>query len=232
MTRVLGGIAALAAAAGLANAAVLYTNTTQTASRFNPGPDINGTPRITIDDVPFPVANTGGATHVEITRMTIGLRRAGSSSPAQTVNFYATTFTGTSINAPTLLGSLNIPAGTGSSFFTDVISLGDGVNVLATVPLDYALLPGFGTIGAGISFTDTDATATTGWRVTSGPDSNANAGWLWNPDQGTQFGPFVFSGTAPPAVTFYLVIEGNFVPAPGAGALLGLGGLVALRRRR
>ncbi|GJQ28301.1 MAG: hypothetical protein HBSAPP03_01850 [Phycisphaerae bacterium] len=230
--RVAMTVAAFAAMAGVANAAVVYTNTTQTGSRYQPGADIGGTPNIVIDDVPFPVGMTGGATHVEITKMTIALRRQGASSPAQTVNFYTTTFTATAINAPSLLGSINIPVGTGTAFFTDIHSIGDGSTVMATVPLDYALIAGFGTIGAGISFSDTAATATTGWRVTSGPDANANAGWLWLPDQASQFGPFTFSGTGAPSVTFYIVIEGNFVPAPGSLALVGLGGLVALRRRR
>jgi hypothetical protein len=223
-------VAALAASAGVANAALIYTNTTQTGSRYNPGAGAGGTPNITIDDVPFALADTGGATHLEITKVTIGLRRQGSSSPAQQLNFYATSFSGTSILSPMLLGGFAIPAGTGTAFFTDIHTLGDGVSVLGTVPLDYALLAGFGTAGIGISFSDT--LSTTGWRVTNGPSVNANAGWVWDQDASTQFGPFVFSGTNPPAVTFYLVVEGNFVPTPGSLALVGLGGLVVARRRR
>ncbi len=214
-----------------ANASVIYTNTTQTGSRFNPGADTSGTPIISIDDVPFSLAATGGATHVEITKVTVGLRRQGASSPAQTLNFFSASFNGNTINQPSLLGSLQIPAGTGTAFVTDIFSLGDGVNVLGTVPLDYNLLAGFGTVGVGISYTDTAAGATTGWRVTNGPDANANAFWQWLPDGAAPAGPFTFGATGP-AATFYLVVEGNFVPAPGAAALLGLGGLVTLRRRR
>lgn len=225
-------VAVLAASAGMAHAAVIYTNTTQTGSRFNPGADLNGAPIISLDDVPFLLADTGGATHLEITKVTVGLRRQGASSPSQQLNFYASSFSGTAVVAPTLLGGFTIPAGTGAAFFTDVHTLGNGVSVLGTVPLDYGLLAGFGTAAIGISFSDTNLAATTGWRITSGPSTNANAFWMWNPDQGTQAGPFTFGAPPNPAATFYLIVEGNFVPTPGSLALLGLGGLCAARRRR
>ncbi|NUQ68763.1 MAG: hypothetical protein HUU18_10860 [Phycisphaerales bacterium] len=225
-------VAALAASAGVAHAAVIYSNTTQTTSRYNPGADGNGAPIIALDDVPFSLADTGGATHLEITKVTIGLRRQGASSPAQQLNFYASSFAGSAVVAPTLLGGFTIPAGTGTAFFTDIHTLGNGVAVLGTVPLDYALVPGFGTAAIGISFSDTAATATTGWRVTNGPSPNVNAFWIWDSNLGTQFGPLVFGGATPPAATFYLIVEGNFVPTPGALALLGLGGLCVTRRRR
>ena len=45
----------------------------------------------------------------------------------------------------------------------------------------------------------------------------------WRADGGCEHGP---------AATFYLIVEGNFVPAPASLALVGMDGLVTMRRRR
>ena len=73
------------------------------------------------------------------------------------------------------------------------------------------------------------------WYQTGDPVSGSEA-WIQNPGggfgAGTGANPGSSSGFGFGRNDMAFVIEGDVVPAPGALALLGLGGLVAGRRRR
>ncbi len=223
--------ALVALATTIAHGAVIYTNTTQTGSRYNPTPDTTGAPRIAFDDVLIPAANYGANSVFEITKVSIGLRRAGVNSPAQQISLYHSQFVGNTIDMPVNFANFQIPqSGPTTAFVTEVWSVGDGVNTLFTTSPNETIAPGFGAFAIGVRMGDTSSN--TGWRVTSGPDANINAGWTWDFSTNTAQGPFVFSGATPPAVTMYLTVEGNFVPAPGVMALMTACGLAATRRRR
>lgn len=65
--------------------------------------------------------------------------------------------------------------------------------------------------------------------ITAFSNFTAGAGGTWDGSMGVAFG----SGSAGAGIVGYKVtIEGTLVPAPASAALLGLGGIVALRRRR
>ena len=59
---------------------------------------------------------------------------------------------------------------------------------------------------------------------------------FWNPGEGLEFGPDPIPGEIPYAkqgpADMNFVLEGDAIPAPGALSLLGLAGLIGLRRRR
>ncbi len=223
----------------------LYTNNVETGSRYNPGtggnPDGSGIqPNVVFDDIPIPAARLGGMTSVEVTRVTVGIRRAAD-APATDINlFWATATTGTTLpdtelDGPgTMFGSVSLEARNDVGFVTELVSVGDGVTPMFTVPLNMDLIgtnPGdYGTFMIGVQITDTTAGALNGLRLTSGPDGNANVFWLYDSDLPDPERRVGFA--APTLSTFYIIVEGNPVPAPGAAALMALGGLVAARRRR
>lgn len=224
---------------------ILYMNNVETGSRYNPGvggnPAGSGVqPDVIYDDIPIPAERLGGMTSIEVTRVTVGIRRAGT-APATDINlFWATATTGTSLpdtelDGPgTMFGSVSLAARNEAAFITELVTVGDGVTPLFTVPLNMNLVgtnPGdYGTFMIGVQITDTSEGTLNGLRLTSGPDGNANVFWLYdsdleNPERRVGF-------AAPTLATFYIIVEGNPVPAPGAAALLALGGLAAARRRR
>ncbi len=218
---------------------ILYSRTTETASRFNPG--VGGTPPgsglqqdVMFDDVPIPFSRLGGNTSIAVSRVTVGVRRLAN-APAVDVSLFFSTATSGTVAPDT---ALDVPfnniatvslLANGATAVTTLVTLGDGINPLFTVALNTTLLtPDFGTFFLGMQFSNADNL--NGWRVTSGPDANANAVWLFDSDNANPEGAFTLGGV--PTAAFYIEIEGTPVPAPGALALLGLGGLTAVRRRR
>lgn len=228
---------------------IVYESSSQTASRANGGAaGFTGasTPadaaRTLFDDVPISNAILNSATNLEVCKVTVGIRRIGSvtaPAPATDVNIYWSTLAGAATapdtildTPPNLLGTVALGADTVTS--TTLVSIGtSGGPTLFSVPLQYGFSAGFGAFSIGVSFSNTSTA--NGWRITNpSPSPNATGlAFLWDPNMtGTPNPEFAFSfGTTLPS-TFFIIVEGTPVPAPGSLALVGLGGLVALRRRR
>jgi len=220
---------------------VLYSNTTETGSRFNPGtggsPAGTGTQQdITFDDIPIPNARLGGATAIDVTKVTVGIRRAGN-APATDLSLFWSTAATTVTTPDTELDVPFFPVATQSlasrntaAFITELVTFGDGTNPLFTAPLNSSLLNGFGTFLLGVQFSNGDSL--NGWRLTSGIDTNANVMWIYDTDATNPEGSFNFGAAPNPAATFYIIVEGTAVPEPAALGLLAATGVLGLRRRR
>lgn len=271
MQKTLLSVALVAMVAGSANAAVVYSRTAPAgpASRFNPGPWLgsadDGLPASTVnqihwDDVGLDPTVMGANTAIEVTRITIGLRRSGT-APANTANIFWSQYNAAATNVDDLLGApaqpggvlnsagtINIPARNTTGFATELYTLGDGVTPLFTTSLVYGLYTNtnIGGFGLGVQFGNNTADAAgtlnpTGWVIA--PSSGGTVGtsadllWLYDPQQvglgAADLGAFNGFGLAAGSNSMYLIIEGNpVVPTPGALAIAGLGGLLAARRRR
>jgi hypothetical protein len=228
----------LALAGSAANAAVIYDSSVQTASRFNPGSAGVSTPadnrRTAYDDVNFADASVGANAFVEITKVTVGVRRLAN-APATDVTVTWSTFTtpatapDTELDLPASVVGTTSLAPNGAAAVTQLVSFGDGVSTLFTAPLSN-LVAGFKSIAIGLNLSSADSL--NGWRLTTGAP-NANVFWQHDPFLTGQANPeAVFQFGTTTLAQFYIVVEGQFVPTPGAVALMGLGGLLATRRRR
>jgi len=223
---------------------IVYDRSVETGTRVNAGQAgfTTGAPadsaRTLFDDVPIPAAILNGATSLDVCRLTVGIRRIAG-APATDVNVFWSTMT-TTVAAPdtnldtppVLLGTVSLGVN-GAAAVTELVTFGaSGGPTLFNVPLNTTLINGFGTFAVGVSFSNTDIN--NGWRVTSGASPNATGiFWLYDPNMTAQTSPeggYNFGGGTPSA--FYIIVEGNPVPTPGVTALLGLGGLLAARRRR
>lgn len=269
MQKALLSVALIAIVAGSANAAVVYSRTGPIgpASRVNFGnfagsPD-DGVPASTVgqvhwEDVGLSQALINGAPALEVTKITIAVRRSPT-APANSINLFWSQYNAAATNIVDLLGApnqpggalnsagtINLPARSGTGFATEIYSIGDGVTPLFTTGLVYGLYTNtnVGGFGLGLQFGNNtpDAAGTTsptGWVIT--PDSGQTVGqsdpllWVYDPQQvgfsGPGLGAFNGFGLAA-GNSMYLIIEGNAVPTPGALAIAGLGGLLAARRRR
>lgn len=225
---------------------VVYSSTTETGVRANGGvagfygtaPADNS--RVLFDDVPISNDILGDADMLNVTRVTVGIRRLAG-APATDVNVFWSTLS-TSATAPDTqldtppVGFGTVSLGVAAATVTELVTFGaSGGPTLFSVPLNSDLISGFGMFSIGVSFSSTDNN--NGWRLTNGPSPNANILWMYDPNHSASANDelgLVFSNTNPPnpLASFYLIVEGTPVPAPGAAALLGLGSLVAIRRRR
>lgn len=225
---------------------IVYDSSIETGFRANAGQAgfTTGAPadntRVLFDDVPVPAATLNGNTMLDVTRVTVGIRRLAGAA-ATDVNVFWSTMT-TSVTAPdtqldtppSLIGTVSL--GVAAAAVTEMVTFGtSGGPTLFSVPLNSDLFTGFGTFGIGVSLSNTDGNS--GWRIASGPSGNANVFWLYDPNHSAMAndeGLFAFSQTNPPnpPSSFYMIIEGTPVPAPAGAALLGLGGLLVARRRR
>jgi hypothetical protein len=195
---------------------VLYANTTETGSRYNPAASTAGPEVVrTLDDIPIPLANIGGATTIDVTKVTYGIRRLAN-APATTITAYWSTVTteatapDTQLDVPTtLIGTAALPAN-GTAAVTELVSFGDGTSTLFTVDLnDTIIAGGFGTFATGVSIDPPNAlNPNNGWRITNGPDANVDAFWRHDPNDDSE--AFLWFGGAPanPPGTFYIIVEG------------------------
>ncbi|MBL8991638.1 MAG: hypothetical protein JNJ48_08680 [Phycisphaerae bacterium] len=144
-----------------------------------------------------------------------------------------------SIGSPNLTFNVSLSPGATVTYLSNTYTITDIIGF-------YMLAPGFN---------DTGRPALSNFAGFSDDSDNRAAGsifgWLSNPNQGitqgnsqtftypsvaypnyTEFGFHIrVNGTLPTGGNTFN-IRGGFVPTPGAGALLGLGGLIAMRRRR
>jgi hypothetical protein len=221
----------VASMAGAANAVVVYDFSTQTGSRSNPA----NASLIQFDDVFISNALVGANTAITLDAVTVGIRRAGN-APATDITIWAapmlTTDLGTSaaLGAPVALGTVSLAARNETAFVTQLVT----VNSTTTVALNSLIAgatPNFSGLFIGVSISN--VSDLNGWRVVSGGPVGANFTdrfFQYNTSTNTAIGPVAFAPPTPNA--FYTVIDGTFVPTPGAMALLGMGGLMAARRRR
>ena len=196
------------------NGQVLYSNTTQTTSRFNPGLGQSGTPKIVFDDINIDAAVIGDADSVGFTNIKVGIRRIAS-APAVTVNVYLTELDPLSFGLdslpvipPTLIGTFNLAAN-GAASQTQILSIGDSVNVFKALKRDTGnLFTGFQTAFVGVSFSTNNTS--NGWRFTS-DGNNFDAAWEYNADSVAPRSAFGFTGLTS---TFYAQAFGRPVYSP------------------
>jgi hypothetical protein len=206
-------------------AAVLYSNTIETTYSFNPGGEYEGAldraydaRRVAFDDIPIPNECLGAATSVEIKKITVGIRRQNL-APATDVDIYVASVTtgptppDTELDSPGVkVGTVSLPEN-GTTAVTVPVSVGTGATTLINVPLNSTLEPGYGFIAMGVRFSDPfEGNA---WRLSTGPDANADVIWEYDPFLTAHPNPeshFTF-GTV--LTVFYVEIEGT--PFPNVG---------------
>lgn len=222
-----------AAAGSTANAALVYGGGTETASRFNPGAGV-----ITYMNCFTPVS--GGMNQLQLEDVTVGIRRLTSAGSLLDVgvNIYAAEMTYDGVNfgrgTNTLIYS-TASLGGGAASLTQLVNSGPISGV--TLNLETASNAGLGGWWIGVEFTGANAASTlNGWRVTNAPTTGAsiNGIGLFNNAGSGVFQAFFAFGSPPGSSPSRMMtnVNGTLVPAPGAAALMGVGGLVAMRRRR
>jgi len=231
-TRILLAAAASALVfASSASAVVVYSATTETGTRANPGADT-----AFFDDVFLTNSNTLGAYALEVTKITVGVRRLAN-APATDVTFYYTSNTDDGV-APNLetfvtpvstIGTTSLAVNGGSSL-TQLVTQGDGVTPLFTVPLDTTEDANDGMFYIGLSLSN--ANGNSGWRVVS--DANSfDAFHVVTLSTQTNEGIYSFGDPTNSPGNFYTIVEGNLqVPEPASASLIGLAGMAMIRRRR
>ena len=230
MKQVITGALMAVLVSDAAVAAEVYNWTTESEWRFTP----NSASVITLDDVFIDNRLIGGNSAITLDRVTVGIRRAGS-APATDITIWGapilSNLTGpAAVGNPVALGTVPLAARSNAGLITELVSVTPGT----TVPLNVLVSgprPNFSGLFIGVSFSNTSTD--NGWIVVSGGPSGANFTnryFQFDTATTTAFGPNRFDPPIPSA--FYSIIEGTFVPTPGALALLGLGGIVAGRRRR
>lgn len=233
--------------ASLSQAVLLYSNTSETGFRANPG----NASLIWFDDAPILLSSLPtNTTGVQPTDVTVGIRRLAN-APAVDVTIYTAAFD-TSLN---LVASSITSLGTTSLAANGASSVTSQVTRTASSPYTVPLVADatFGYMAVGVSLSES-ASGLNGWRITNnmgiasfgspnglgtnvaGSAPNINLFWQWDPGTSTQtLFNFGFTGanqaTNPPA-SFFVRLNGNPVPEPASLAVLGVGAMALLRKRR
>jgi len=218
----------MASLAGAANAAIVYNFTTETGTRWTPA-----TNTIQFDDVFIDNLLVGANTAITLDRVTVGIRRITGAGAVDVTVWAAPMLsdltTPGALGTPVSLGTVSLAAVTGGSL-TELVSVTPGATIALNSTIAGAT-PNFSGLFIGVSYSTTDTL--NGWRVVSGGTVGANfldRLYTYNTATNTPNGPVAFAAPTPNAT--YTIVDGTFVPTPGALALLGLGGIVAGRRRR
>lgn len=190
---------------------VLYSATTETASRYNPGWNSLNHPKVAFDDVLIPSANVSGRDSIRVTKVKVGIRRLAN-APATNVSIYYTIYDDTSTMyndlikiPPVLLGTVSLPAN-GAAAVTEIVSVGDSVNTLFRLKADTGnIYTGYYAFFIGASLSDSSDNQ--GIRVATGPP-NDNAFWVYNADSTVPRYATQFQGGSPNA-QFYIEVFGK-----------------------
>lgn len=243
--------AGIAMLSGNSASAQLYSNTSQTGFRFNPG----AANIVFFDDVPIPVASLlgGTATHINITQVQVGIRQVVG-GPATNVLVWTGAFDlgfGLRVDQLTNISNTLLPVVGATQTTLVTTNLAPGVHNQALV---YA--GGFGFLNVGFSLSDPNTA--NGIRLNNnisipgfGVGSNAfngtgapNLNFMWGYDSGLNVATGIFNfGAVPsagvPAATFFITLSGTPfiapVPEPGsclAVAGLGIAALASMRKLR
>lgn len=201
-----------------ANSQLLYTNTVENGFRFNPGIGQSGTPKIAFDDINIFNEDIADADSIGFTNVKVGIRQVGG-APAVTVRVYLTSQDPASFGLdslplipPTLVGTFNLPANATAVGRTQIISVGDSVNILKAFARDTSnLSAGFQTVYVGVSLSNSNGA--NGWRFTD-PGLNFNIAWEYNADSTEPRSAFGFGAAPNPAASFYAQAFGRPIYAP------------------
>lgn len=219
MKRIVLTIIAVALFQSYIGAQTLYNNSTQTGFRFNPKKGSAGTPIIAFDDINIDSARVGNTDSIDVKKVNVGIRMLAG-APAVTVKIYYTPIEDTATSfgnliklPPVLIGTVNLPANTGTTGVTAIASAGDSINTLFTAANNMsALLPGYASFFIGVSLSDTAGSL--GWRFTSGPDSSDNVVWLNDADSTVKRFATFFGAAPNPTAEFYVQVYGQGRPLP------------------
>lgn len=199
----------------------LYTDTIKTADFYNPGFGLGGTPKVVFDDVNIPNALIApGTNYMSITNLKFGLI-APASSPAFSVQVWATTLDPASVGRdslpltpPVSLGILNVLANTDPNPQNVTLSVGDSINpIFNFLNAPNNVYPGYTTIYVGLSFPD--AASLAGWQLVTGPDMNVDTMYIYNKDDSTTpryYSYFGTSGGVHPLASFNVEAFGKPLP--------------------
>jgi hypothetical protein len=204
-----------------ANAAIVYSNTIQTGSRFN----VANADTIVFDDVNVADATMGVNAALKLNSVTVGIRR-GQGSLANDVRVWASAMgsNGLVTGTPVLLGTQSLAARTATGFVTELVTVSGLTQTINT----QNQFVGFKSILIGVQMSATDNVQ--GWRITNGPGANADYMNIYNPVAGTSTSNF-FSGN--PLATFYIELDATPVPEPGSAIAIAAGlGMLVLRRKK
>ncbi|MFN9994165.1 MAG: hypothetical protein ACK54H_12555 [Phycisphaerales bacterium] len=238
MSKTVYGVTAAAVLASVsgANAALVYGGGTETGSRFNPGAGA-------ITYMNCFTAIGAGQNQLQVESAIVGIRRIATSNVRVDVglNIYAAEMTYDSVTQTfgrganyLIYSTASIGSNSGGSI-TQLVNTGAVSGV--TLNLETTSNAGLGGWWIGVEFTGVNAGNTAnGWRVVNAPTTGAsiNAFGVFNYLDSAAFQAVFAFGTPPGSSPSRMMTEvnGTLVPTPGAAALLGLGGLVAGRRRR
>jgi MYXO-CTERM domain-containing protein len=232
--------ARLAAAAAVAltvasasSAALVYGGGTETGTRFNPGAGA-------ISYMNCFTAVGADQTQLSLDSVSVGIRRLVASGALVDVGIkiYAAemTFDGTNFGRGANYEIFSSDSlGGGAASVTQLVNTGALSGI--TLNLETLSNAGLGGWWIGVEFTGANAANTAnGWRVVNAPTTGTsiNGFGLFNQAGSGAFQSFFAFGTPPGSSPsrFMVDVNGTLVPAPGALALLGVAGLVGVRRRR
>jgi hypothetical protein len=229
MKRLIFGAMALSVVSA-ANAAIIYSSTTQTGTRVNANnagftgaADLGSQTRINFDDVNIAAATMAGNNSLLLNSVTVGIRR-GQGALENNVRVYAAAmnFDGSVAGPVTLLGNQVLPPRTDAGFVTELVTIS---GLTQTIPAQPAFTAGglFSTIYIGVQLSADSTAGSSGWRVTNPSATGPNvAGWANLFETAPPTNNFYSFGPTPaPPATYYIELDATPVPGPALNTVSG-----------